>query len=247
VTTASDAPQDPVPVRKAAAVERYRADELTMRYRLAQFFGRFADRAVVVIGLTLLFFPLVFMGLLTPDLPLGWFDAWASVPSMQASLWLSRGEMVLTLTVFVALLSTRRYGAAMASRAVGLSWLISLSICGLLLLYLAPQLTGSDFPNAAFLFGYVATWYGAAVIAAKVYDLTRGGRWWRAPFLGGVVGLSVQALIFMPLAYADTGAPWGLWLVSAIGLKVMFTILFLGLYRLLRGRIRPRPGLGGGY
>ena len=225
--------------------ERDRSEERTLKARLARRLARFLERLVVVCGLSVFVLPLLLAAIATLDLPLGWFDGWATRDSLKASNWLSRGEALLTGSVLLLVLMTRRYGAGLVARVQGLSWLLAISVSALMLLYLAPSLTQADMPRGRYVVGVVVSWYVGQHVAITIYDLVRGGRWWRAPFYAALFGLGVQSLLFFPLAYGGAGVPLAAWMLTDLCLKVLAAAAFLGPYWLVRRRIEPRGGLGG--
>lgn len=202
-------------------------------------------RLLTVCGLSLLVLPLLLAAIATLDLPLGWFDGWAGRRSLAASNWLSRGEALLALSVFLLILQARRYGALVVSRVQGLSWLLAVGLSALALAWLAPELTQADMPRGRYVLGVIVSWYAGQQVAIQVYDALRGSAWWRAPFYAALFGFGVQVLIFFPLAYGATDVPWAAWAFLDFCLKVLASTAFLLPYRLLRGRIRPKGGLGG--
>ena len=225
--------------------EQDRTEERTLKARMARGFARFLERVVVICGLSVFVLPLLLAALITLDLPLGWFDGWATRDSLRASNWLSRGEALLTASVLLLLLMTRRYGAGLVARVQGLSWLLAIGSAALMLLYLAPSLDQADMPRGRYVIGVVVSWYVGQHVAITIYDLVRGGRWWRAPFYGALFGLAAQSLLFFPIAYGGSGVPLPVWMLLDLCLKVLAAAAFLGPYWLLRRRIEPRGGLGG--
>ena len=225
--------------------ERDRTDERTLKARMLRALARFLERLVIVSGLSVFLLPLLLAALITLDLPIGWFDGWAPSDGLRASNWLSRGEGLLTASVFLLILMTRRYGAIIVGRVQGLSWLLAVGIAALMLVYLAPQLSQSDMPRGRYVIGVVVSWFIGQQVAIQTYDSLRGGLWWRAPFYGALFGLLAQVLVFFPVAYGGSGVPWGRWMLLDYSIKVLAAGAFLVLYRLLRRRIAPRGGLGG--
>ncbi|WOI54530.1 hypothetical protein [Parvularcula sp. LCG005] len=248
MTTADpDSPSSSKPVigSNPVTVERYRAEEVTAGYRFRQLAGRLADQVLAALGLSLILAPMLLIAALTLDLPLHLFDRFATVQSIRPSLWTSRGEFVLTISLFVMLAMGRRYGATIVGRAQNLSWLVLVVVSSLILLILAPQLTAADMPSGRYMLGVMLGWYAGPLAAIHVYDLTRGSRWWRAPLLACLTGFAVQTAFYFPITYAGTGAPWGLWWAADLVLKTGLSLIFLGVYRSLRRRLKPRTGLGG--
>ena len=225
--------------------ERDRTDERTLKARMTRAFARFLERFVVICGLSVFVLPLLLAAIATLDLPFSWFDGWATRDSLRASNWLSRGEALLTASVLLLILMTRRYGHVLVARVQGLSWLLAIGICASMLLYLAPDLTQDDMPRGRYVVAVVFSWYLGQHVAITTYDLVRGGRWWRAPFYGALFGLGSQSLVFFPLAYGGVGVPLAAWMLADLCLKVLAAGAFLGPYWLLRRRVAPRGGLGG--
>lgn len=236
-----DVPPPPGPV----VVERFAGDERTAVQRLGQVLGRVADEMVIAGGLALILLPFLGLAALTLDLPFTGFDRLAEIPSIMPSLWISQGELLLALSLPAMLLMTRRHGALLVSRAQGLAWLLLLLLVAVMLLYLSPQLAPGDMPRGLFMLALVISWYVGPQLAIQIYDVMRGGRWWRAPFVAAVVGFWGQAVIFFPLAYGGSGAPWLTWMGADMVIKAGLAAGFLGIYGLSRRRIRPRWGLGG--
>ena len=225
--------------------ERDRTQERTLKARMLRASARFLERLVIVSGLSAFVLPLLLAAIVTLDLPIAWFDGWAPSAGFRASNWLSRGEVLLTASVFLLILMTRRYGSALVGRVQGLSWLLAVSLSALMLIYLAPQLTQDDMPRGRYVIGVIVSWFFGQQVAIQTYDAVRGGLWWRAPFYGALFGLLAQVMIFFPVAYGDADVPWGRWMLLDFSIKVLASAAFLLLYRVLRRRIAPRGGLGG--
>ena len=225
--------------------ERDRTEERTLKARMLRALARGLERLVIVAGLSVFVLPLLLAAIVTLDLPIGWFDGWAPSAGFRASNWLSRGEVLLTASVFLLILMTRRYGSVIVGRVQGLSWLLAVGISALMLVYLAPDLSQADMPRGRYVLGVVVSWFFGQTVAVQTYDAVRGGRWWRAPFYGALFGLLAQVLIFFPVAYGNAAVPWGRWMLLDFSIKVLAAAAFLGLYWLLRRRIAPRGGLGG--
>ena len=243
----SDADRSPAAAVRHDLVigERDRSEERTLKARMLRALGVFLERLIIVSGLSVFLLPLLLAAIATLDLPIGWFDGWAPSSGFRASNWLSRGEVLLTLSVFMLILMTRRYGSLIAGRVQGLSWLLAIGISAAMLAVLAPELTQADMPRGRYVVGVVLSWFAGQQVAIQTYDAVRGGLWWRAPFYGALFGLLAQVLIFFPVAYGDAAVPWGRWMLLDFSIKVLASAAFLGLYRLLRRRIAPRGGLGG--
>lgn len=228
-------------------IEHYRAEEVTLLYRLKRLAARAAGSALTSALLALILFPIICFGIITIDLPATLFDGWSSNPALKPSQWLSRGDLILSFSFLVLILMTRRYGGAVTARALGFAWIIMLLTTVILLLYKAPELTAADLPNGRFLIGLVAGWYGGAWLAIRVYDLTRGSRWYRPPFLALGCGFVCQSLVTIPVTYAGTGLPWTWWLGANVVIQVFLTVVYVSLYRLLRARFHPKASSVTGY
>ncbi|MEM1409275.1 MAG: hypothetical protein AAGG79_00845 [Pseudomonadota bacterium] len=142
-------------------------------------------------------------------------------------------------------LITRRWGPALALRVLAVSWLLTALFFTALMIDLAPQLQSADFPQGRFVWSLIAAWVAGQSVVIGIYQLTRGGTWWRAPFVAVICGAGSQALIYFPLAYAGVNYPWTSWMGTQALLGVVVAALFLAVYRPLRQLIQPHGGLGG--
>lgn len=225
--------------------ERFNQRDTSSRYQLERTIGRLADETLTVIAAAAWLLPFVVLSVLTVDLPARLFDGWITAPALRPSLWLSRGDIFAWLGLVTAILVTRRFGGRIAALSLIVSWSVVFVLAVLMFLYLAPRLAPEDLPGWRFTAGFVGSWYAGAWIAINLYDLLRGGRWWRAPLLAAVFGSITQSVVSFPLLFAGKDLPWGYWLVVNILLQTTLALLFLLPYHGLRRRIRPRPGLGG--
>ena len=222
-------------VQEETAAERFRRESLKFLYHCWQV-GR----------LTLVLIPILGLSALLLDLPLRMYDGLVGGdPAFVASNWLSQGEGLLVLSMFFLVLVTRSYGPDFAIRVQSVSWIVTASLASILLIYLAPELTGDDWPGGRFAAGFLISWFVGQIFAVHFYDLMRGGKWWRAPLYGLLVGFAVQAAIYFPVVYWDAGVPWISWMVIDFCLKAFLSVLFLGLYWMLRRPLRPYLGHGG--
>lgn len=228
-------------------VERYRAQEITTSYRLKLLAGRMADRAVSAGAVAFVLLPFLILGLLFADIPATLFDSWTGKPSLKPSQWLSRGDLFFTIGVFLLVLMARRHGGQIAHQALALAWITTIALTLLMLIYLAPQLGPGELPGGRYMLGLITSWYAAAWVAVAIYDLTRGSRWWRPPFVSLAAGLGLQSFLYMLIVYAAAGVPWLYWAGTNFVLQLVMTLVFVGLYRVLRHRFRPRSGRISGY
>jgi len=198
--------------------------------------------ALAAAGLT----PVFFAAFLTLDLPVGWFDGFArSTPALQPSLWLSAGDIWMSIGLLALFLPTRRRGAQEGMRVAFAAWAAAIVLTVIQLSALAPVLGPGDLPGARFVVGFALSWIAGQAAAVAVYDLTRGRDWWRAPLYGALWGFYVQAVAYFVLVYAGTGAPWMNWIAADMMIKTGLAALFLPVYRLFRSSFRPVAGLGG--
>ncbi|WP_256618111.1 hypothetical protein [Parvularcula maris] len=226
-------------------VERYYDYALTGRSRVVRVLGQTLRRVVALLGLSLFFSPLLVLGLVTLDLPLRMLDGLVPLEAVAPSRFLSRGEGILGAALFVALLATRRWGSRRIGQTVLVSWLLTLAFAAMLVLDLAPELAAEDYPETRFITSVVLSWMAGHGAGVAVFDVTRGGNWWRAPFFGGLIGLGVQALIYFPAAYVGTSQPWLWWLAVSLFLALAGAAAFTLVYAGLRFIVPPRTGLGG--
>lgn len=225
--------------------ERFYDRELTGRQKLLILLRKQLAVALRLSALALFFVPFQIFGIVTLDLPLSLFDAFAPNEGLAASKWMSRGEGVLMLLLLMTLLFTRRWGSELIGRVIALSWGMSVAILMILIVELAPDLSSSDYPSGRFIGVLMVSWFAGQMTANWIYDMTRGGAWWRAPFFGAAIGFAVQASIYFPGAFAGTAAPWPWWMAVSLLLSTLIAGAFVVVYRPLRFLIRPDIGLGG--
>ncbi len=223
--------------------ENLRVQEQTAAAKLRDRIDRLVQLIWLVARLSLIIVPVFVFSLLTLDLPFRHFDRFVGMsPELAISNWFSRGDVIMCLSLFYLILVTRSYGSIFAGRLAALAWAISAGLAGAMLIYLAPQLVEGDLPSARFAAGFVASWYIGQLIAIYVYDYTRGGNWWRAPFYGGVFGFATQAAIYFPVIYGEIGTLWITWLIIDVAMKSLFCLMFLPVYFALRRVFRPYLG-----
>lgn len=203
-----------------------------------------------VVRHAMLLVPLLVTCILLLDLPLRLYDGIAGgQDNISPSNWLSWGEGLLVLSLFILICIARCHGAEFASRVMSVAWLMAAAFVAGLLFYLAPQLAPGDLPGTRFMLAFFGSWYFGQLIAVHVYDITRGGRWWRAPFYGLVFGFGVQCAFYFPAVYMGVGemhnVPWVSWMIIDFWIKALLALAFLPVYRMLKRSLRPVMGLGG--
>ena len=188
----------------------------------------------------------IFLSILSLDIPVRWFDHWFSAEAIRPGQWLSKGGLYFWGAACLVVLMSRRFGGEEAARAVTAAW--TLAALGVFagLSYLAPDLENADLPRLRAVIGVVAAAMAGEFVIAAVYDVVRGGaRWWRAPLFALLAGAFVHILIYFPVIYAGLDYPWVNWMVADFAVKAVLSALFLIPYALLRRRLKPRGGLGG--
>lgn len=207
-------------------------------------------RMLLLLRYAMFLAPLQITSILLLDLPLRFYDRFAGGQDLLSpSNWLSWGEGLLVISLGIAAFVARCHGAQFATRVIGLAWLITACIIIALLIYIAPQLEAGDLPGMRFMVGFFLSWYVGQIICVHIYDITRGGKWWRAPFYGLIIGFAVQVLMYFPIVYGDAGAvrnvPWLNWALIDFCIKAILSVAFLPIYHSFRRQLRPHLGLGG--
>lgn len=226
-------------------IERFYERDLTGRARAVRLLRRIAAQTGLTFGLAGLLLPLQLAALVTVDLPLTLFDSFAGPHGLAPSLFLSRGDGLYMLSLLASLLFTRRWGASVAARVVAVSWLFTLGLFALLLVDLAPSLEAGDFPSRRFALSLLGSWLLGQWVGVWIYQLTRGGAWWRAPVFGACVGLGVQAVVFYPSAFLGELSVWPWWLAVHLVIACVVSAAFALVHGGLRRAVRPISGLGG--
>ncbi|MEM9809736.1 MAG: hypothetical protein AAF788_00770 [Pseudomonadota bacterium] len=225
-------------------VERFYDHGLTGRQRAGRLFARIFGQALRLILVALPMVPLLLTAVVTVDLPFSALDG-VTEGGVVASTFISRGDAVFALVFLMSVIMARRFGASLVTNAAVLAWCLTGGAMAALLIELAPELHADDFPSTRVISALLVSWFFAHVVGVQVYDLTRGGAWWRAPFFGALTGFTFQAVLYFPIAYAGAGAPWVWWLTADIIIMATVSAVFVFVYALFRGLIRPRSGLGG--
>lgn len=174
-----------------------------------------------------------------------WFSFAADNPQADPAWWMSLGHLSLGFAFFLVMLTNRAHGPTMAIAQVVLAWAV---IGGLLAfassLYGFNEVRAELKPTqvmAAFMTGLFMA-HGAGVLS---FDWQRGVPWWKAPLVATFVGPLFFVLIFYPMGYWGADVPWGAWLWMHYAALTGLGLLLMVPYALLRGRVKPAPGLGG--
>lgn len=229
-----------------AAVEQRRPIKETPLEKLGRGAREFFVALFRVAILSALLLPILIFAFFSVDLPYRGFDQYFTAALAKPGNWLSLGFFAMALAPFLVILISRRFGGEEASRVVTASWTVAAIAAFAGVSYLAPVLEAGDLPSVAFVVAFVGSSMVAQFAAAAVYDVTRGSeRWWRAPFFAALAAFLAQAFLYFPIAYWGSNAPWLNWLVQYVALAALGTVGFLGAYRVLMRRLKPRGGWGG--
>ena len=229
-----------------AAVEQRRPIKETPLERLGRGAREFLVALFRIAALSALLLPILTFSFFSIDLPYRGFDQFFGAVSAKPGNWLSIGFFAMTFAPFLVILISRRFGGEEASRVVTAAWTVAAIAAFAGVSYLAPVLEAGDMPSVAFVVAFVGSSIVAQFAAAAIYDVTRGSeRWWRAPFFAALAAFVAQALLYFPIAYWGSNAPWLNWLVQYVALTSLGTVMFLAGYRVLMRPLRPRGGWGG--
>lgn len=229
-----------------AAVETRRPVRETALEKLARETRKFFKALARTTVLAALLLPILLFAFVTVDIPYRAFDHFFSMGPVKPGNWLSLGYFSMAAGAPLIVLIARRFGGEEASRVVTAAWAVAAFAAFAGVSYLSPLLEDGDFPSTAFVVAFVGSSILSQFVAGGVYDLTRGGeKWWRAPFFALLAAYLSQTFIYFPVTYWNAVAPWMNWMAEDIALKSLLIVLFLGLYRLLMKRLRPRGGYGG--
>lgn len=215
------------------------------RDRLRRAALRLRDQAVICAVVAAVLFPILALGAMSADMPIHFFDGLSDRASLKPSSWLTWSDFWFGTSMFAMVLMTRRYGARIVTQGHAFAWLLLLIASFAMIALLAPQLTQEDLPRGSYVLGVAVSWYVGPVAAIHLYDLLRGGRWWKAPLFGGLAGMLTQTAVFFLIAYSGTQTPWGMWWIADLLLKTGVVVGFIGIYSWLRKRLVPLPHLGG--
>ncbi len=229
-----------------AAVETKRPIRETPLQKLGREARKFFEALLRVVFLSALLLPIIVAAFLTVDIPYRAFDHFFSTSLAKPGNWLSAGYFIMAAGAPLVVLITRRFGGEEASRVVTAAWAAAAFAAFAGVSYLSPDLEDGDMPGATFMIAFVGSSMVSQFVAAGVYDITRGGgNWWRAPFFALLCGYLAQTLLYFPIAYWKSVAPWLNWMVEDVALKSLLIVCFLGVYRVLMKPLRPRGGYGG--
>ena len=176
------------------------------------------------------------------SVPVAWFDG--VVPDVAPSAWLTQSHVLIASAFFLNNLVSRRYGMDLAVWHVLAGWIVLGAFVLASLARLDPRLPEVGLPPAIEAAGFAGGLILAHVVAAFVFDRTRGVHWWTAPFYAALIG----GFVFVGFNYGlvqPGGAEWTSRALLDAGVKAAMAVAMLVPYFLLRPVVRPMPGFGG--
>jgi hypothetical protein len=223
--------------------EEHRPRDVSAIARLRKQFAVAITKFIRAVQLSAILGVFMVACLLFLDLPARIFDIFTSGNSaIMPSNWLSQGEAFMPLSVFYLILVARRHGGEVATQVAWLSWVMAILILSVLLIYMAPELNADDYPDMRFVAGLAGSWLLGQLVAVSIYDVTRGGKWWRSPLYGALFGFAVQTAVYFFVIYFETTAPWLNWMVADFCIKAVMAVAFLAVYYPLRRSVRAYLG-----
>jgi len=159
--------------------------------------------------------------------------------------WATWGTIYMALSLFTIALTNRALGPNFAFAQMLLAWSVAIGVGAAL--YGGYLETPSWLTLPALREGLAlgAGLFLGHVVSIQVFDLTRGVRWYTAPFNALLWGGIVCVLIHRPATAWGSDAPWADYLWGGAVMAVGLAVLFLVPYFFLRGLIKARPGYGG--
>jgi len=163
--------------------------------------------------------------------------------SNRPSTWLTWGHLLLPASFFAVAMASRRYGVNYALAQVLIACCL---IAGLDVAQAAdPDVPVIAFPPVRETVSFAVAFFVALLMAAIVFDLTRGIRWWTAPLSSALWAAFAFCAVFYPAAFIGTGVDWFDNAATHFGVMVAAALLLLFPYWVFRPLIRPLPGFGG--
>ncbi|NLZ10187.1 MAG: VUT family protein [Alcaligenaceae bacterium] len=134
--------------------------------------------------------------------------------------WLTWGAISYPVAFLVADLINRRFGPQAARRVVAVGFVIAVVFS---FWVATPRIAMAS--GLAFLF--------AQLLDIQVFDRLRNQAWWRAPFIGGAAGATLDTFMFFALAFAGTGIDWMSLVVGDLAVKLAVNLALLAPFRAL--------------
>lgn len=134
--------------------------------------------------------------------------------------WLTWGAISYPVAFLVADLLNRRFGPAAARKVAYVGFVSALLVS---IWVATPRIALAS--GLAFL--------SAQLVDIYVFDKLRNQSWWRAPFVGGVAGATLDTFVFFSVAFAGTGVLWPALLVGDLIVKLIVNTIMLAPFRAL--------------
>lgn len=171
-------------------------------------------------------------------------DAWLTMDGFPTAM-LAVSDLIVPMAWFAIHLTNRRYGAGYA-----FAQLMAALIIGTLIVLFNPGDVDNWIGNSPLLTARAVIAFGGAFLLANIisiifFDGARGPRWWSAPLVASLAASFVFSAVYYPIAFAGMDIAWT---DSALMHFLVFSAESVALlipYYLLRGAMRPLPGLNG--
>ena len=176
----------------------------------------------------------------------------ATIGSLDLADLLTWGAFTYPAAFLVTDLTNRRFGVSVARRVILIGFLMAVVLSVALA---TPRIAVAS--ASAFLIGQL--------LDVTVFDRLRRSGWWKAPFIGSLLGSATDTTVFFSLAFAGLfgllgeadafsrepaillgtagveAARWVSWAIADFLVKLGFAALFLVPYRLLMNVLWPVP------
>lgn len=134
--------------------------------------------------------------------------------------WLTWGAISYPVAFLVADLLNRRFGPAAARKVAYVGFISALLVS---IWVATPRIALAS--GLAFL--------SAQLVDIYIFDKLRNQSWWRAPFVGGVAGATLDTFVFFSVAFTGTGVLWPALLVGDLAVKLIINTTMLAPFRAL--------------
>lgn len=134
--------------------------------------------------------------------------------------WLTWGAISYPVAFLVADLINRRFGPSAARRVAAVGFIIAVVFSFWVATPRIAMASGMAFLVAQFL-------------DIQVFDRLRHQAWWRAPFIGGAAGATLDTFVFFSLAFMGTGMDWMSLVVGDLAVKLAVNLALLAPFRAL--------------
>lgn len=142
--------------------------------------------------------------------------------------WLTWGALTYPVSFLVSDLLNRRFGPITARKVALWGFVAALVVSAWLA---TPRIAVAS--GLAFLIAQLADIY--------VFDRLRHGKWWTAPFVGGIAGAAVDTFIFFCIAFVGTDMPWQTLMLGDFTIKILLNTFMLAPFRALMWNLaRPK-------